>query len=97
MPPIAPSRLKADGIILFNFQGSTKTTRYIWNFGDGSQGLNVTGLSKAKRVSHVFQQHGDFVVTVAATNKAGMSAVTVGVTALGNVTPHGLHLLCLCL
>lgn len=67
-------------------QGSTKTTRYTWNFGDGSQGLNVTGLSKAKRVSHVFQQHGDFVVTVAATNKAGMSAVTVGVTALDPIT-----------
>ena len=64
-------------------QGSTKITRYVWDFGDGSPVYNVTGFSRAKRVSHKFNKHGRFTVTLTAENIAGESVVTADVNAYG--------------
>jgi len=67
-------------------QGSTKITRYVWDFGDGSPVYNVTGFSRAKRVSHKFNKHGQFTVTLTAENIAGQSVVTADVNAYDPIT-----------
>lgn len=63
-------------------KGSTKTTQYSWDFGDGSPLLNATGFGHAKSVSHVFKRNGHYVVTVRAVNKAGQASVSTSVTIL---------------
>ena len=66
-------------------QGSTKTTRYSWDFGDGSPLVNQTGLSRAKKVSHAYVKNGHYVVTVTAVNNAGLASVSTAVTVLGRL------------
>ncbi|KAK2572594.1 VPS10 domain-containing receptor SorCS1 [Acropora cervicornis] len=67
-------------------KGSTKTTRYSWDFGDGTPLVNRTGLSHAKKVSHVYVKNGQYVVTVTAVNNAGLASVSTAVTVLDPIT-----------
>ena len=68
---------------MFDTQGSTESTWYAWDFGDGSPVRNKTGLSNSEHVQHTFTKHGDFVVTVTAANKVGQSTVTALIIVLG--------------
>ncbi|XP_068742839.1 VPS10 domain-containing receptor SorCS1-like isoform X2 [Montipora capricornis] len=63
-------------------KGSTKTTQYSWDFGDGSPLFNATGFGHARSVPHVFKSNGHYVVTVRAVNKAGQASISTSVTVL---------------
>lgn len=63
-------------------QGSTESTWYEWNFGDGSKRKNITGLSNAENISHTFFHHGTYNVSVAAGNTAGQDNGTTEVIVL---------------
>ena len=69
--------------VYFNIQGSTESTWYEWNFGDGSKRKNITGLSNAENISHTFFHHGTYNVSVAAGNTAGQDNGTTEVIVLG--------------
>ena len=68
---------------LYNSQGSTESTWYAWDFGDGSAVLNITGLSNAEHVSYTYSKHGDFVVHLTAANRAGRTVVTADIVVKG--------------
>lgn len=73
---------------LLNSQGSTESTWYAWDFGDGSPVVNKTGLSNAEHVSHKYSKHGDFVVKLTAANKAGKTVVTAYIIIKGTCHLH---------
>ncbi|XP_031549570.1 VPS10 domain-containing receptor SorCS1-like [Actinia tenebrosa] len=68
--------------ITFNLkqeQGSTGSTWYLWDFGDGSKPINVTGITKAQKQNHTFTDHGSFNVTVTASNSMGTTSTRIAV------------------
>lgn len=71
--------------VLTQGQGSTESTWYAWNFGDGSKIKNITGLSHAEHVSHCFSKPSNFNVSVTAGNKAGRDNGTTEVKVLDRI------------
>lgn len=70
-------------MFVFVDQGSAKTTRYTWDFGDGSVPSVLTGISSAQQVSHNYTKHGAFNVSVSANNSVGMASTKTVIKVIG--------------
>ena len=49
----------------------------MWDYGDSSPPVRVTGISKAKKMFHTYKEHGEFNVTVTANNSVGLDTTKI--------------------
>jgi hypothetical protein len=62
---------------LLQERGSHDNTSYTWDFGDGSQLININGLRIASRQVHVYKRVGVYVIKVVASNAKGTDMANI--------------------